>query len=96
MPSRPDQQGRPTIHSSRTALPSATTTRRVYVCDTGITHYPNAKNIVWQYDLNGDKLSNPRLLIDYGRWAQSGFPDGLRVDTDGQYLGRRRLGRRRL
>lgn len=31
--------------------------KKVYVCDTGTTHYPNAKNIVWQYDLNGDKLS---------------------------------------
>lgn len=57
--------------------------KKVYVCDTGITHYPNAKNIVWQYDLNGDKLSNPRLLIDMTLNGKSGFPDGLRVDTDG-------------
>jgi gluconolactonase len=57
--------------------------KKVYVCDTGITHYPNAKNIVWQYDLNGDKLSNPRTLIDMTLDGKSGFPDGLRVDTDG-------------
>ena len=57
--------------------------KKVYVCDTGITHYLNAKNIVWQYDLNGDKLSNPRLLIDMTLGGKSGFPDGLRVDTDG-------------
>src|SRR6201986_464049 len=54
-----------------------------YVCDTGITHYPQAKNIVWQYDLNGDKLSNPRTLIDMTLNGKSGFPDGLRVDIDG-------------
>ena len=57
--------------------------KKVYVCDTGITHYPNANNIVWQYDLNGDKLSNPRTLIDMKLDGKSGFPDGLRVDVDG-------------
>ncbi len=57
--------------------------KKVYVCDTGITHYPNAKNIVWQYDLNGDKLSNPRTLIDMTLDGKSGFPDGMRVDTEG-------------
>src|SRR4051812_3665298 len=57
--------------------------KKVFVCDTGITHYPNAKNIVWQYDLNGDKLSNPRTLIDMTLDGKSGFPDGLRVDTEG-------------
>jgi gluconolactonase len=57
--------------------------KKVYVCDTGITHYPNAKNIVWQYDLDGAKLSNPRTLIDMTLNGKSGFPDGLRVDTDG-------------
>ena len=57
--------------------------KKVYVCDSGITHYPKAKNIVWQYDLNGDKLSNPRTLIDMALDGKSGFPDGLRVDTEG-------------
>ncbi|HEU0147603.1 MAG TPA: SMP-30/gluconolactonase/LRE family protein [Bradyrhizobium sp.] len=57
--------------------------KKVYVCDTGSTHYPEAKNIVWQYDLNGDKLSNPRTAIDMTLNGKSGFPDGLRVDIDG-------------
>jgi gluconolactonase len=57
--------------------------KKVYVCDTGTTHYSEAKNIVWQYDLNGDKLSNPRTLIDMTLNGKSGFPDGLRVDTEG-------------
>jgi len=57
--------------------------KKVYVCDTGITHYPNAKNIVWSYDLNGDKLSNPKQFIDMTLDGKSGFPDGLRVDTEG-------------
>jgi gluconolactonase len=57
--------------------------KKVYVCDTGTTHYPQAKNIVWQYDLDGGKLSNPRTLIDMTLDGKSGFPDGLRVDIDG-------------
>ena len=57
--------------------------KKVYVCDTGITHYPKAKNIVWQYDLDGAKLSNPRMLIDMTLDGKSGFPDGMRVDIDG-------------
>src|SRR5271170_894573 len=57
--------------------------KKVFVCDTGITHYPQAKNVVWQYDLNGDKLSNPRTLIDMTLDGKSGFPDGMRVDTEG-------------
>ncbi len=57
--------------------------KKVYICDSGITHYPQAKNVVWQYDLSGDKLSNPRLLIDMALDGRTGFPDGLRVDTEG-------------
>jgi gluconolactonase len=57
--------------------------KKVYVCDTGTTHYPAAKNIIWQYDLNDDKLSNPRTLIDMTLNGKSGLGDGLRVDIDG-------------
>jgi gluconolactonase len=57
--------------------------KKLYVCDTGITHYPNANNVVWSYDINGDKLSNPKQLIDMKLEGKSGFPDGLRVDTEG-------------
>ena len=57
--------------------------KKLYVCDTGITHYPNAKNVIWQYDINGDKLSNGKAFIDMTLDGKSGFPDGLRVDIDG-------------
>ena len=57
--------------------------KKLYVCDTGITHYPNAKNVVWQYDVDGGKLSNAKPLIDMTLDGKSGFPDGLRVDTEG-------------
>ncbi|WP_315834783.1 SMP-30/gluconolactonase/LRE family protein [Bradyrhizobium prioriisuperbiae] len=57
--------------------------KKMYVCDTGITHYPNAKNIIWQYDIDGAKLTNPRTFADTTLDGKSGFPDGLRVDVDG-------------
>jgi gluconolactonase len=57
--------------------------KKLYVCDTGITHYPQAKNVVWSYDIDGAKLSNPKQFIDMTLDGKSGFPDGLRVDTEG-------------
>lgn len=57
--------------------------KKLYVCDTGITHYPQAENVVWSYDIDGAKLSNPKKLIDMKLDGKSGFPDGLRVDTEG-------------
>jgi gluconolactonase len=57
--------------------------KKLYVCDTGITHYPNAKNVIWQYDVDGGKLSNGKPLIDMTLDGKSGFPDGVRVDTEG-------------
>jgi gluconolactonase len=57
--------------------------KKVYVCDTGTTHYTQAKNVVWSYDLNDGKLSNPKQFIDMTLDGRSGFPDGLRVDVDG-------------
>ncbi|QPF89677.1 SMP-30/gluconolactonase/LRE family protein [Bradyrhizobium commune] len=57
--------------------------KKVYVRDTGITHYPQAENVVWSYDLDGQKLSNPKRLIDMKLDGKSGFPDGMRVDTEG-------------
>ena len=57
--------------------------KKVYVCDTGTTHYPAAKNGVWSYDLNDAKLSNPKLFIDATLDGKSGLADGMRVDTEG-------------
>jgi len=57
--------------------------KKVYVCDTGTTHYTQAKNVVWSYDLADGKLSNPKQFIDMTLDGRSGFPDGLRVDVEG-------------
>ncbi|WP_315706233.1 MULTISPECIES: SMP-30/gluconolactonase/LRE family protein [unclassified Bradyrhizobium] len=57
--------------------------KKLYVCDTGSTHYPQAKNVVWSYDIDGDKLSNPKQFIDMTLDGKSGLGDGVRVDIDG-------------
>jgi len=57
--------------------------RRMYVADTGKSHYPQARNVVWAYDVDGAQVRNPRQLIDMTLDGRSGFADGVRVDTDG-------------
>lgn len=57
--------------------------KKLYVCDSGSTHYPQAKNVVWAYDVDGGKLTNAKPLIDMTLDGKSGFADGVRVDTEG-------------
>lgn len=59
--------------------------KKAYVCDTGSTHYPNAKNIIQVYDVhNNTKLANGRqfILMDIPGKG-SGLADGIRADVDG-------------
>jgi gluconolactonase len=57
--------------------------KKVYVADTGVTHYPEAKSIVWQYDLDGRKLKNPRTFCSMEMDGKTGLGDGIRCDVDG-------------
>ena len=57
--------------------------KKLYVADTGISHYPEAKNIIWSYDVDGPKLKNPRQFADMELDGKSGFSDGIRCDEDG-------------
>lgn len=57
--------------------------RRLYVADSGKTHYEQAKNIIWAYDVNGTRLSNPRTFCDMDLGGKSGFGDGIRCDERG-------------
>jgi len=54
---------------------------KLYICDTGATHYPDAPKIIQVYDVAGNKLRNSRRFCstemkNFG----AGLPDG---DTDG-------------
>jgi gluconolactonase len=57
--------------------------RRLYIADTGTSHYPEAKNVIWGYDVDGDKLKNPRVFANMELDGKSGFADGIRCDEDG-------------
>jgi gluconolactonase len=57
--------------------------RRLYIADTGTSHYPEAKNVIWAYDVDGDKLKNPRVFANMELNGKSGFADGIRCDEDG-------------
>jgi gluconolactonase len=57
--------------------------RRLYIADTGTSHYPEAKNVIWGYDVDGDQLKNPRVFANMELNGKSGFADGIRCDEDG-------------
>ncbi len=42
--------------------------RRLYVADTGKSHYEQAKNIIWQWDVDGPRLRDPRTFATW-RWT---------------------------
>jgi len=57
--------------------------RTCYVADTGITHYEQARNVIWAYDVDGPRLRNPRVFANTELEGKSGFADGIRCDERG-------------
>jgi gluconolactonase len=57
--------------------------RTLYVADTGISHYPEARSIIWAYDVEGARLSNPRTFCSMEMDGRTGMGDGIRCDEDG-------------
>lgn len=55
----------------------------LYVADTGASHYPDAKKIIWAYDVDGNTLKKPRAFADMTYEGKAGFADGIDVDEDG-------------
>ena len=56
---------------------------KLYVADTGASHYPEAKSIIWQFDVDGTALKNPSTFTDMTLDGKAGFADGIRCDVDG-------------
>jgi gluconolactonase len=58
--------------------------KKLYVADTGASHYPDApKNIkVWDV-VNGKSLSNGKEFTSMEYEGKAGFADGIRADVDG-------------
>jgi gluconolactonase len=57
--------------------------KKVYIADTGKSHYPDAKSIIWVYDIDGDKLKNGKTFAEMTLDGKTGFVDGVRCDEDG-------------
>jgi gluconolactonase len=57
--------------------------KKVYIADTGLSHYPNAKSVIWVYDVVDKKLRNPKVFAGMEMNGKTGFADGIRCDEDG-------------
>jgi gluconolactonase len=57
--------------------------KKLYVCDTGATHYPKAPREIRVYDIDGNKLRNSKQFLATAWDNYTGIADGIRADTDG-------------
>ena len=57
--------------------------RTCYVADTGASHYPEAQKIIWAFDVDGPRLSNPRTFANMTLDGRAGMADGIRTDERG-------------
>jgi gluconolactonase len=57
--------------------------RKLYVADTGVSHYPEAKSQIWVYDIDGATLKNGKTFVSMEYNGKTGFADGIRADEDG-------------
>ena len=57
--------------------------KRLFVADTGASHYSEAKSIIWGYDVEGDKLTKAQTFADMTLDGKAGFADGIRADENG-------------
>jgi gluconolactonase len=58
--------------------------KKLYVADTGATHYEEAPRIIKVWDvIDGTKLANGRLFASMEMDGKKGLADGIRADEDG-------------
>ena len=57
--------------------------RKLYVADTGVSHYPEAKSQIWVFDIDQAKLKNAKTFVNMEWNGKTGFADGIRCDEDG-------------
>lgn len=61
--------------------------KRVYVADTGSTHYPSAPRNIKVWDIDGSRLKNGRefasMKMAFNGREAAGLADGIRCDKDG-------------
>ena len=62
--------------------------KKLYVADTGSSHYPEAKKVIKVWDIvNGSKLANGKVFtsmeLEVNGKKVAGMADGIRADVDG-------------
>jgi len=57
--------------------------KKMYVADTGASHYPEAKGNIWVFDVDGATLKNGKEFCSMELDGKTGFADGIRADEDG-------------
>lgn len=57
--------------------------KKVYVADTGASHYKEAKGVIWVFDVDGKNLRNGRVFASMEMDGKTGFADGIRCDESG-------------
>ncbi|MBM3784278.1 MAG: SMP-30/gluconolactonase/LRE family protein [Acidobacteria bacterium] len=58
--------------------------KKIYVADTGATHYPEAPKVIKVWDINGSKLTNGKVFCSMKLDnTGEGLADGIRCDVDG-------------
>ncbi|MDC3347934.1 SMP-30/gluconolactonase/LRE family protein [Paracoccaceae bacterium] len=55
----------------------------LYIADTGVSHYPDAKSQIWVADVDGATLKNERTFTSMTFDGKTGFADGIRCEEDG-------------
>lgn len=56
---------------------------KLYVADTGASHYPDAPRNIKVWDISGKELRNGREFCSMELDGEAGFADGIRADIDG-------------
>jgi gluconolactonase len=60
--------------------------KKLYIADTGATHYSDARREIRVYDVNGTRLTNSKTFFETKWHAETnyaGLADGIRADVDG-------------
>ena len=72
----------PARHKPKQRVGTTPDFKKLYVADTGMSHYKEAKSVIRVYDLDGKKLKNGRVFAEMTRDGKTGFADGIRCDED--------------
>ncbi len=57
--------------------------QKLYIADTGATHYPEAERLIQVWDVDGAKLRNGRNFTSMELDGKAGLADGIRCDVEG-------------